>query len=185
MTGADEHKRLMKLRKRMSQRRPKFAQFESWRFVRIKDHWRQPKGIDNHMKQNRKGWPKSVNVGYRSPKAVRGLHPSGREEVAVYNVGDLAIVDPETQVARIGGAVGKRKRNIIVAEAENRGIKILNPGEAQPIPDLEEAEEEVSETEVDEVLDEPEDAVGEIEEDAVEPEDEEEAPESEGEEEEP
>jgi ribosomal protein L32E len=38
MTGADERKRLMKLKKRMSQRRPKFAQFESWRYVRIKDH---------------------------------------------------------------------------------------------------------------------------------------------------
>jgi large subunit ribosomal protein L32e len=150
MTAADERKRLMKLRKKMSQRRPKFAQFESWRYVRIKDHWRQPKGIDNHMRQNRKGWPRSVNIGYGSPKSVRGLHPSGMEEVAVYNLGDLAIIDPETQVARVGGSVGARKRSNIVAEAEKQGIKVLNPGIIRDTLGLEEiysGEEEVDEGE--------------------------------------
>jgi large subunit ribosomal protein L32e len=161
MAGEDERKRLMKLRKRMSQRRPKFAQFESWRYVRIKDHWRQPKGIDNHMRQNRKGWPRSVNVGYRSPKAVRGLHPSGVEEVVVFNVGDLAIVDPETQVARIGGSVGVKKRTGILQEAERQGIRVLNPGKAWPIleeaeEDFEEAEEDIEEPEAEEEIGEPE-----------------------------
>ena len=157
MTGTDERKRLMKLRKRMSQRRPKFAQFESWRYVRIKDHWRQPKGIDNHMRQNRKGWPRSVNIGYGSPRSVRGLHPSGMEEVAVYNLGDLAIIDPETQVARIGGSVGARKRSTIVSEAGKQGIRVLNPGMPRDALGLEEAdlsEEELVEGE--EVLEEAE-----------------------------
>lgn len=124
-----ERRRLMKLKKRMSKKRPYFRQFEEWRFVRIKDHWRRPKGIDNKMRQKRKGWPKTVNIGYRSPRAVRHLHPSGLQEVAVYNVGDLTIVDPETQVARIGGSVGERKRKEIIREAELLGIKLLNPGE--------------------------------------------------------
>lgn len=148
MSG-EEQKRLLKLRKRISQKRPHFRQFEEWRFARIKDHWRRPKGIDNKMRQKRKGWPKSVKVGYGSPKAVRNLHPSGREEVAVYNVGDLTIVDPETQVARIGGSVGRKKKTAILSEAENLGIKVLNPGwidleEEEPIE--EEVEEEVGYT---------------------------------------
>jgi large subunit ribosomal protein L32e len=135
-----EKRRLMRLRKRISQKRPHFRQFEEWRLVRIKDHWRKPKGIDNKMRQKRKGWPRTVNVGYRSPMAVRHLHPSGKEEVTVFNVGDLTIVDPETQVARIGGTVGRRKRKAILKEALELGIRILNPGDI----DLE--EEEVSET---------------------------------------
>jgi len=143
MSG-EERKRLLKLRKRMSQKRPHFRQFEEWRFARIKDHWRRPKGIDNKMRQKRKGWPKSVKVGYGSPRAVRNLHPSGKEEIAIYNVGDLTIVDPETQVARIGGSVGRKKRISILREADILGIRILNPGEI----DLE--EEETIEEEIEE-----------------------------------
>ena len=135
-----EKRRLMRLRKRMSQKRPHFRRFEEWRLVRIKDRWRRPKGIDNKMRQKRKGWPRTVNVGFRSPKSVRHLHPSGKEEVAVFNVGDLTIVDPETQVARIGGTVGRRKRRSILKEAIELGIRVLNPGSVE----LE--EEGVSET---------------------------------------
>jgi large subunit ribosomal protein L32e len=141
MGTADERKRLMRVKKNISKKRPKFSKFESWRLVRLKDYWRRPTGIDNKMRQKRKGWPKSVKVGYGSPRAVRDLHPSGMEEVAVFNVGDLTIVDPEIQVARIGGSVGARKRSIIVVEAENLGIRVLNPGEVQ----LEEGEERYEE----------------------------------------
>ncbi len=154
-----EKRRLMRLKKKMSQKRPHFRQFEEWRLVRIKDHWRKPKGIDNKMRQKRKGWPRTVNVGFRSPKAVRHLHPTGMEEVAVFNVGDLTIVDPETQVARIGGSVGRRKRRSIVKEALELGIRILNPGdidldEEAGVPEdveeetLEEEDEEEKEPEV-------------------------------------
>ena len=158
VNGADK-KRLMKLKKKMSQKRPKFRRFESWRFVRIKDHWRKPKGIDNHMRLNLRGWPKVVNVGYRSPKQVRHLHPSGNEEVAVHNVGDLAIIDPETQVARIGGSVGTKKRINIVREADLRSIRILNPGKARKIL-LEESDEEdlIAEDASEESLEESEEA---------------------------
>ncbi len=144
-----EKSRLMRLKKKMSQKRPHFRRFEEWRLVRIKDSWRRPKGIDNKMRQKRKGWPRTVNVGFRSPKAVRHLHPSGKEEVAVFNVGDLTIVDPETQVARIGGTVGRRKRRSILQEALELGIRILNPGNI----DL---EEEVSEAVNEEPLEEEE-----------------------------
>lgn len=150
MSDAAERKRLMKLKKRMSQKRPKFVRFESWRYKRLKDHWRRPKGVDNKMRFNLKGWPKSVNVGWGSPKAVRGLHPSGVEEVMVYNVGDLSIIDPETQVARIGGGVGKRKRSSIMAEALERDIKVLNATRYEPEIEDEEIEEEPVEEDIEE-----------------------------------
>jgi large subunit ribosomal protein L32e len=147
MGTADERKRLMRVKKDISKKRPKFSKFESWRLVRLKDYWRRPTGIDNKMRQKRKGWPKSVKVGYGSPRAVRDLHPSGMEEVAVFNVGDLTIVDPETQVARIGGSVGTRKRRAILAEAENLGIRVLNRGEIQLEEEEKEYEEELEEAE--------------------------------------
>jgi large subunit ribosomal protein L32e len=167
MSDTADRERLMALKKRMARKRPKFERPESWRYVRISKNWRKPKGIDNKTRQKRRGWPASPNIGYGSPKAVRDLHPSGMEEVAVFNVGDLAIIDPETQVARIGGSVGARKRSRIVEEAQKREIRVLNPSRAQPTEpeegeeEAEKPEEELEEEEEPEKKDEPEAEEGE------------------------
>jgi large subunit ribosomal protein L32e len=135
---SDEKQRLMKLRKKISKKRPHFKRFESWRFVRIKDQWRKPRGIDNKMRTEEQGWPKSVKTGYRGPAAVRGLHPSGKEEVMVWNRADVEQVDAETQVARIGGSVGGRKRESILEKAKELNIRILNPGKKVPEDEFDE-----------------------------------------------
>jgi len=135
---SEEKQRLMKLRKRISKKRPHFKRFESWRFVRIKDQWRKPRGIDNKMRTEEQGWPKSVKVGYRGPSAVRGLHPSGKEEVTVWNPIDVEKVDVETQVARIGGSVGGRKREAMLEKAEKLGVRVLNLGVKAPEDEFEE-----------------------------------------------
>lgn len=139
-----DKERLLRVRKKISKKRPDFVQFEAWRYKRVDNKWKRPRGIDNKMRQNRKGWPKSVNVGWGSPKKVRGLHPSGKEEVMVYNSGDLTIIDPDRQVGRIGGTVGGRKREEILREAQRLDVDILNPGEgfkSRDFEDLEELEE--------------------------------------------
>lgn len=137
MNTLELRRRLLRLRRRIASRRPRFRRQESWRYVRIKESWRRPRGIDSKMRLKKKGWPPSPSVGYRGPKAVRGLHPSGYEEVLVYNVGDLATIDPETQAIRIAGTVGARKRAIILAEAGRRGIKVLNPGFEEEVEEIE------------------------------------------------
>ncbi len=140
-----EKRRLLKVRRRLSQGRPKFHAFESWRFIKIKPRWRKPRGIDNKMRTNERGWPKVANIGWGGPAAVRGLHASGKEEVMVFNVDDLKTVNAETQVARISGTVGGKKRALILAEAEKNGVKILNT-RAKPKPsDFETLEEEKKE----------------------------------------
>jgi large subunit ribosomal protein L32e len=149
----NEKKRLLKIRARIAKKRPHFKRFESWRFVRIKDQWRKPRGIDNKMRTELQGWPKSVKIGYRGPTAVRGLHSSGMEEVMVWNAKDVAKVNPETQVARIGGTVGGKKRETILAKAEELKIRILNPGVKEPEDDfesLDDEEEEEAESEEEE-----------------------------------
>ena len=152
---SEEKQRLMKLRKRISKKRPHFKRFESWRFVRIKDQWRKPRGIDNKMRTEEQGWPKSVKVGYRGPSAVRGLHPSGKEEVTVWNPVDVENVDVETQVARIGGSVGGRKREAMLEKAEKLGVRVLNLGVKEPEDEFEELvtedEEEPLEEDMEEI----------------------------------
>jgi len=111
------------LRETLKGKKPDFVRYESWRYKRVKPSWRKPKGVDNKIKC--KGWPKSVDVGYRSPKSVRGLHPSGFEEVIVHNVQDLDAITP-VQAVRISHTVGRRKRADIVERAEDRKIVVLN-----------------------------------------------------------
>ena len=153
-----EKKRLLRVRKRANKKRPHFKRFESWRFVRIKDQWRKPRGIDNKMRTEEQGWPKSVKVGYRGPTMVRGLHASGFEEVMIWNTADLAKVDSETQVARIGGSVGNKKKEAIIEKAEELNIRILNPGVQALEDDFEVLEdEEEEEKEFDEEPEEDED----------------------------
>lgn len=137
-----EQNRLMRIKKRRKQNRPLFLQYETWRYKKIKEKWKKPKGIDNKMRQNRKGWPKSVNIGWGAPKAVRHLHPSGKEEIMVNNSGDLTLIDPEYQVGRISGQTGSRKRVQILEEAKRLNVKLLNPLFELPIDGIFEEEEE-------------------------------------------
>lgn len=118
----------LKVRARLKKKKPDFVRQESWRYERLKENWRRPKGIDSKMRRKIKGWPQTVSVGYRGPKAARGLHPSGYEEVLVYNVGELKKVNPKTQAARIAHTVGRRTRLQILAEARKKKITILNVG---------------------------------------------------------
>ncbi len=117
--------KMLSLRETLKRKKPTFNRQESWRFKRVKSSWRKPKGIDSKMRVKTKGWPKSVDVGYRTLKRVRGLHPSGFEEVLVHNVRDLEGITPR-QAVRISHTVGERKRADIVGRAEELKIFVLN-----------------------------------------------------------
>ena len=84
-----EQKRLVELRKKMNNKRPSFRRVESWRYKRVKDSWRKARGIDSQTRKKTKTGVKSPSVGYRGPKKVRGLHPSGYIEVRVHSIDDI------------------------------------------------------------------------------------------------
>jgi large subunit ribosomal protein L32e len=141
--------RALVLRRRLKSKKPKFRRQESWRYKRVSEVWRKPDGVDSKMRRKKKGWPKSVEVGYRGPRAARGLHPSGYAEVLIRTVDDVEKVDQKTQAIRIAHAVGSRKRIEITARARERGIRVLNPREAEK-PLVEEEVEEAGAEEAEE-----------------------------------
>ena len=132
----------LKLRERVKKKKPNFVRHEGWRYKRLSEGWRRPRGLDNKMRRKIKGWPPTVNVGYRGPKATRGLHPSGYKEVLVYNTEELKKIDSETQAVRIAHTVGKRKRAKILVEARKRKITILNLKEVKEVVEEKELTEE-------------------------------------------
>ncbi len=139
--NAITRKRALKLRERLKEGKPKFARPESWRYVRLKENWRNPRGLDNKVRMYIKGWPPPVSSGYGGPRVSRGLHPSGYEEVLVYNVEQVSKVTPNTQALRIAHTVGKRKRTKILAEATKKKIVVLNLRQAREAAGEKSAEE--------------------------------------------
>ncbi|MCS7120615.1 MAG: 50S ribosomal protein L32e [Nitrososphaerota archaeon] len=126
---SNDLKDLVEKRKREKKKNPKFRRQESWRYKRLKENWRRPKGLDNKMRKKVKGWPQSPNIGYGGPKKSRGLHPSSLKEIIVFNVDDLETIRPDVEAIRIGHTVSKRKRIEIINKAKEKGIYVLNPGE--------------------------------------------------------
>jgi large subunit ribosomal protein L32e len=120
-------KALVAKRAELSKHRPRFIRQESWRYVRIKSPWRKPKGVDNKVRRQDKGAVALVKVGFRGPTASRGLHPSGHFEVLAHRPQDLEGLVPGKDVVRLGSTVGAKKREKILARANELGLRVVNP----------------------------------------------------------
>jgi large subunit ribosomal protein L32e len=150
-----QDKRLMELRKKIDKKRPSFRRVESWRYKRVKDSWRKARGIDSKTRKKKKLGVKSPTIGYRSPKKVRGLHPSGYTEVLIYTFNDLKNLNKNKHALKISGKLGAKKRIALTDYCQRRGFKILNLGVSQKeIEMLEEmAEAPIADLESDEFID--------------------------------
>lgn len=122
----EDIKNLLELRKELRRTRPRFLRQESWRYGRVCDAWRRPKGTDSRMRLRRRGWPKLVKIGYGVPQKVRGLHPSGFRDVLVHTTEDLQHLNPEIDAIRLSSQLGAKKRRVIVNRANELGLKVLN-----------------------------------------------------------
>ncbi|GGN07911.1 50S ribosomal protein L32e [Halarchaeum nitratireducens] len=121
----DEAERLLDERRRVG--KPQFNRQDYHKKKRTPTSWRKPRGTLSKQRRGIKGKGPKVEAGFRTPKAVRGKHPSGFEEVRVHNADDLDGVDPDTEAVRIASKVGARKRETIEEQAEEAGIRVLNP----------------------------------------------------------
>jgi len=122
---SDEDARLLVQRRREG--KPQFNRQDYHKKKRVPTSWRRPRGGLSKQRRGVKGKGDTVEAGFRSPAAVRGLHPSGFEEVHVHNVDDLDGVDGDREAVRIASKVGGRKRERIEEVAESEGIRVLNP----------------------------------------------------------
>jgi len=87
--------------------------------------WRKPRGIDSQQQKHAKDRGALPRIGYGSPKAIRGSHPSGAMEILVKTAADLEKI-AEGMAARLSSTLGKKKREEIRKKAEEKKIKVLN-----------------------------------------------------------
>jgi large subunit ribosomal protein L32e len=122
---SEEEQRLLTRRKQAG--KPQFNRQDYHKKKRTPESWRRPRGQLSKQRRGIKGKGPKVQAGYRTPEAVRGKHPSGFDEVYVENTDDLEGVDGDTEAVRISSSVGARKRERIEEQAEDQGVRVLNP----------------------------------------------------------
>lgn len=136
MTMADETRRLIRVR---DEKRARFRRYGRDVKKRLAETWRKPKGQHNKLRRKIGAKGPYPHAGYGSPVMVRGLHPSGYQDMVVASPSAIADLDPNVHAVRIAAAVGGRKRAEIRDLAEKAGFRILNPGPAAVKKEEEEA----------------------------------------------
>jgi len=119
-------KKLLALRSAKNAVRPKFRRQEWFRYRKFGDEWRKPQGGQSKLRRHFGYRWNLPSIGYRGPRAVRGLHPSGFQEVLVHNERQLDGLDTAKQAVRIAHAVGTRKRELIEKTCDEKGLRVLN-----------------------------------------------------------
>lgn len=115
----------------MKASKPEFRRQESWRYKRVKENWRRPRGVTSKMRKEESGFPAKVKNGYGTASATRGLHPRGLVDTIVWREVELEKLDPKVHIVRIAARVGEKKRRGILTKAKDLNFHIANPGKEE------------------------------------------------------
>jgi len=110
-------------------KKPAFNRQHWYRYLRLGKkvkkhrHWRRVVGGDSKMRKKERGKPARPTIGWGAEKTnkgkVRGFVP-----VLIENMTQMNAVDKKQAI--VIASVGKKKRMQLIAEANKKGIKILN-----------------------------------------------------------
>lgn len=106
---------------------PKFLRHTNHKYSKLglrrkkKQIWRRPTGRDNKMREQRRGHPALVTIGYSTDKKVRGKI-SEKTPVIIRNISDIEKMHKH-QIAILGN-VGMKKKIEIAKKAKELNIDI-------------------------------------------------------------
>ncbi|KAJ8906034.1 hypothetical protein NDN08_002534 [Rhodosorus marinus] len=112
----------------VKKRTKKFKRHHTDRYLRVKESWRRPKGIDSCVRRKFRGKVLMPNIGYGSNKKTRHLMPNGFYKFVVNNVKelDLLLMHNRTYAAEIAHNVSSKKRKEIISRAAELDVKVTN-----------------------------------------------------------
>ncbi|KAB1254876.1 60S ribosomal protein L32 [Camelus dromedarius] len=76
----------------VKKRTKKFIRHQSDRYVKIKQNWQKPRGIDNRVHRRFKGQILMPRVGYGSNKKTKHMLPSGFCKFLVHSIKELEVL---------------------------------------------------------------------------------------------
>ena len=78
-----------------------FKRQEYARYKKLGIKWRRPRGKTSKMRRYEAGKPDMPAIGYRTPRAIRDLHPSGYNDVLVdYRMRDDSMTASKTKMIK-------------------------------------------------------------------------------------
>eukprot|EP00919_Chromeraceae_sp_WS-2016_P034776 GHVR01082332.1.p1 GENE.GHVR01082332.1~~GHVR01082332.1.p1 ORF type:complete len:129 (-),score=10.73 GHVR01082332.1:233-619(-) len=106
----------------------KFHRHHCYRYKRLPESWRKPRGIDSNVRRRYKGVTLMPNIGYGNKKRTRHMLPNGFYKFRVSTVEelDMLLMHNKKYVAEIAHQVSGRKRKDIIERAEQLSIKVMN-----------------------------------------------------------
>src|SRR2546429_8753501 len=111
----------------MKESKPEFGRQESWRYKRVKENWRRPRGVTSKMRKEESGFPAKVKNGYGSASATRGPHPRGLVDQLVWREVEMEKLDPKAHIVRIAARAGEKKRRGSLPKAKALNLHIPHP----------------------------------------------------------
>eukprot|EP01114_Cavostelium_apophysatum_P013301 TRINITY_DN318_c0_g1_i1.p1 TRINITY_DN318_c0_g1~~TRINITY_DN318_c0_g1_i1.p1 ORF type:complete len:134 (+),score=31.10 TRINITY_DN318_c0_g1_i1:575-976(+) len=106
----------------------KFKRFQSDLFMRVKESWRKPRGIDNRVRRRYKGSRHMPVVGYGSDSKTKHMLQNGFRAFKINSAKDLdlLLMHNNTYAAVIATGVNAANRKKIVERALQLDIKVMN-----------------------------------------------------------
>lgn len=108
---------------------PKFLRHTSHKYSKLglrrkkKQIWRRPTGRDNKMREQRRGKPPIVSIGYSKNKKDKGKVNNKIPKI-VQNIKDLNNIQKDQII--VLGKVGKKKKIEIAKKAKELKIEVYN-----------------------------------------------------------
>ena len=115
--------RLLAVRRTLKRKTPHFVRQDAHKKPKLGYAWRKPKGSDSKMRRKERGYRRSVEVGFRSPRLVRGLSRHGLKKVIVNNVEMLRNLGKE-HIIEIASQVSMKNRIAIIKEAMKLQLRL-------------------------------------------------------------
>jgi large subunit ribosomal protein L32e len=106
-----------------------FLRHHADKYVKLRNKWRKPRGIDNRVRRRFKGARPMPSIGYGSNRKTRYLLPNKFYKFRVFNAKDLDVLlmNNRKYCAEIAACVSAKKRKEILDRAAQLDVKIINP----------------------------------------------------------
>ncbi|KAK1338583.1 hypothetical protein QTO34_019237 [Cnephaeus nilssonii] len=110
-------------------RTKKFIRHQSDRYVKIRQNWRKPRGIDNRVCRRFKGQTLMPNIGYGSNKKTKRMLPSGFRKFLVHNIKELEVLlmCNKSYCAEVAHSVSSKNRKATAGKSSPAGHQTHQP----------------------------------------------------------
>ncbi|XP_040122101.1 60S ribosomal protein L32-like [Oryx dammah] len=107
----------------------RLIQHQSEQYVKIKQNWQKPRGIENRVHRRFKGQTLMPSISYYSNKKTRHMLPSSFGKHLIHNVKELEVLlmDKNSYCAETAHNAFSRNHKAIAKRAAQLAIRITNP----------------------------------------------------------